>query len=427
MNLICLSIRRAYTRAGWLAICFLLLCGTAQAQALPDSLLAAAAEHPAVLRYQQQWESAAAGSRAAGFLPEPRLGAGYFIQPIETRVGPQRLRLSLSQAFPWPGTLAAMREQSSAMAAEAWFRYRDARAMQQEKLSLHWESLCAQAQVLVQERAMLSLLQQIEETLVIRYEVGTVPLSDVLSHRMRQDDARTSVARIEEEVQSLWRQVLLLAGLSPKAALPTALVQQELELLEDSHSPESHPAWQALEARLQTMQEAESLARLQGRPQLAAGIDYIITAPRSDMNVPDNGRNALAPTLSLSLPLFGKKYKASQEAAAAQSEAVGYAQEALRNDFALRWEQAHTALVNARKTLALAARQEQELDRLYDLTMRAFTSDEVPVTRVYALTDQMIYWQKQRVHARRDSNRAIRQLQYLQAVDTGTMPHATGR
>ena len=40
-------------------------------------------------------------------LPDPQIAFGYFIQPVETRVGPQQFKISASQMFPWIGTLKA--------------------------------------------------------------------------------------------------------------------------------------------------------------------------------------------------------------------------------------------------------------------------------------------------------------------------------
>ena len=40
-------------------------------------------------------------------LPDPRFAFGYFIQPVETRVGPQQAKISLDQMFPWFGQLKA--------------------------------------------------------------------------------------------------------------------------------------------------------------------------------------------------------------------------------------------------------------------------------------------------------------------------------
>merc|ERR1711974_383443 len=38
-------------------------------------------------------------------LPDPTFSFGYFISPVETRVGPQRAKVGLTQMFPWFGTL----------------------------------------------------------------------------------------------------------------------------------------------------------------------------------------------------------------------------------------------------------------------------------------------------------------------------------
>src|SRR5665648_328374 len=45
-------------------------------------------------------------------LPDPQLAFGYFIQPVETRVGPQQFKISATQMFPWFGSLKA-RENSA--------------------------------------------------------------------------------------------------------------------------------------------------------------------------------------------------------------------------------------------------------------------------------------------------------------------------
>ncbi|MEZ5011643.1 MAG: TolC family protein [Bacteroidales bacterium] len=49
---------------------------------------------------------------------DPQLAFGYFISPVETRMGPQLLKISASQMFPWFGTLKA-RENLSVMAAKS--------------------------------------------------------------------------------------------------------------------------------------------------------------------------------------------------------------------------------------------------------------------------------------------------------------------
>ena len=49
----------------------------------------------------------------AGVLPDPTVSLGYFVLPVETRLGAQRLKIGIRQSFPWLGTLAAQKEIAS--------------------------------------------------------------------------------------------------------------------------------------------------------------------------------------------------------------------------------------------------------------------------------------------------------------------------
>ena len=59
------------------------------------------------------------------FLVNPTLGFGYFISPIETRLGSQQTKISLSQIFPWFGTLSAKKDVASLMAAAQFEQFRN--------------------------------------------------------------------------------------------------------------------------------------------------------------------------------------------------------------------------------------------------------------------------------------------------------------
>ncbi len=65
-----------------------------------------------------------------GALPDPQVMFGVFVLPVETRVGAQRANFSVSQMFPWFGTLKAQ-EQVAAEKAKAKLQ-----AFEDEKLSL---------------------------------------------------------------------------------------------------------------------------------------------------------------------------------------------------------------------------------------------------------------------------------------------------
>ena len=62
-----------------------------------------------------------------GALPDLQLAFGYFIQPVETRLGPQQAKVSLTQAFPWFGTLNAKEDVATEKARAKFERFEEAR------------------------------------------------------------------------------------------------------------------------------------------------------------------------------------------------------------------------------------------------------------------------------------------------------------
>ena len=99
-------------------ISVLLLGFSAKAQTLEDSFREAAENNPGLQAQYKDFEAALQKVPQVSSLPDPTFSFGYFISPVETRVGPQRAKFSLSQMFPWFGTLAAKADAAS-LKAEA--------------------------------------------------------------------------------------------------------------------------------------------------------------------------------------------------------------------------------------------------------------------------------------------------------------------
>ena len=77
---------------------------------LPNLIQVAVARNPKVKAAKARWQATIEQYPQVTALPDPMLMYGYFLRSVETRVGPQRHRVSFSQAFPYPGTLDAAGE-----------------------------------------------------------------------------------------------------------------------------------------------------------------------------------------------------------------------------------------------------------------------------------------------------------------------------
>ena len=58
-------------------------------------------QNPTLVRLSREYQAARAKVRYIDELPDPKLGANFFISPIETAAGSQRANLTLSQMLPW--------------------------------------------------------------------------------------------------------------------------------------------------------------------------------------------------------------------------------------------------------------------------------------------------------------------------------------
>ena len=76
-----------------------------EGSSLNDYLAYAALNNPQLEAAFNRWKAALEMVSQAHTLPDPRFNYGYFIQEVETRVGPQEHRVGISQMFPWFGKL----------------------------------------------------------------------------------------------------------------------------------------------------------------------------------------------------------------------------------------------------------------------------------------------------------------------------------
>ncbi len=108
---------------------------------LDDLLRHALAANPDVQAARERWSAALERAPQAASWPDPRLGTKVFLEPIETRVGPQRVGLSLAQRFPWPGKRGLARSAAEHLADAEGARFLARRTALVAKVRETWLEL----------------------------------------------------------------------------------------------------------------------------------------------------------------------------------------------------------------------------------------------------------------------------------------------
>ncbi len=83
---------------------------------------------------------------------------GYFINPVETKLGPQQAKLSFTQMFPWFGTLGAKETTAEAFAKAKYDQFKDAKSQLFYNVKSTYYSLYFTSQAIAINKENLNIL-----------------------------------------------------------------------------------------------------------------------------------------------------------------------------------------------------------------------------------------------------------------------------
>lgn len=257
---------------------------------------------------------------------DPNLSFGYFISPIETRVGPQIARFSLTQMLPWFGTYKTKGD-IAAQTAEAEFEQ-----FQNQKLKLFLEvarqyyELSALRYTAELEDEQLQILVDLKSIVASNYENNKTNLVDVLRVDLEIDKQKSNIHILKNQDDALVTQLNQLMNrqlTTPIEILYPKQILEQKEFMQMDSIAKDHPRLASIRKRQAANKSALELAKKQAMPQFGLGLDYAIIQDRNVQNA-DAGQDAIMPMLSVSLPIFGKKNKSRKKAALLQGESLQF-------------------------------------------------------------------------------------------------------
>ncbi len=377
-----------------------LLSFSAQSQTLETYIATATSNNSEVLAKEKAFEAALQRIPQAKSLADPTLSAGVFVSPVETRVGPQRARVSLSQAFPWFGTLRA---QGNAAALEAEAAHKAlllARQTVAYQVAAAYYPLYEWQVQLTLEEDNISQLKQFKEIATAKYENGNGTLSDVLRVDIELEESVTKRDILLEQKTALFTRFnrLLHRADSSEVSLPDTLA---LPPLPSASVDAAHPALEAIRLQEQAAQARESVAQKAGMPRLGVGVDYVITGQRTDVaaGMADNGKDAWMPHVSVSLPLFRKKYEAAAKEARLSGEMYAQQHEALNNTFHSELENTRFELKKQHQLFGLYQRQISETKRILELEQAAYRNSGEEFEELIRLQLTLLAYRQKQISA----------------------------
>lgn len=344
-----------------------------------------------------------------GTLPDPEVAFAYFISPIETRLGPQQARISLTQMFPWFGTLGDKREMANIRAKAQFETFQEVRNrvfFQTKKALIELYELDRSIEIAEEN---LTILNSLVEISLRRYETNQATQVDVLRAQIEQEDLNTKLALLRDNQKVLIQKINELLNDSEVLEIQAPDTLRSDVVVSDQQSLkreliQQNPTLSRLRYKEESSREMRELAIKDGKPSFGLGLDYIFTGERSEMpDLTNNGKDALIARASFRVPLFRNKYNAKVQQAelniqSAQSQIVSK-----KNSLETDLEASLRDFYDANRRFELYdQKQIQRVNQALAIMMQAYSADSSDFEEILRMQRKLLDYQLNRIQALAD-------------------------
>ena len=297
------------------------------ASTLSDYLLYAALNNPGLEAAFNRWKAALEKIPQVRALPDPKLTYGYFIREVETRVGPQRQKIGVSQMFPWFGKLKLRGDVALEAANAERQRYETAKIkLFHEVKDAYYEYYYLGRAIAVTEEN-LRLLRSLESVAQAMYAAGRASHADTIRAQVEIGKIEDSLRGLRDLREPIVAKLNAALNRPPDAPLswPKEIPEEPVEQSDEqilAWLKAENPELKAIDFMAAKEQAAVKLAKKNYYPDIALGLDFVDTDEAAMSGTKDSGKDPVVAMLSITLPLWYAKYRAAVREAEARYEAA---------------------------------------------------------------------------------------------------------
>jgi outer membrane protein TolC len=386
------------------------------AQTLDDYFKIAAENNPGLQAMYKDYEAALQKVPQVNTLPDPTFSFGYFIAPVETRVGPQQAKFSLTQMFPWFGTLKVHGDVAALLAESKFQSFIDARNNLYLQVASAYYPLYELKEWIRIEQANLNILESYKTIANQNFKNGKGTLVDVLRVDIMLKDAQINLDILSDKEKPLLTTFNKLLN-RPENEIVHISDSLKPEILADNYRKDSllasNPKLKALNLKVEASKAAELAAHKQGLPKFGLGLDYVLVGERNDITSSDNGKDIIMPMISVSIPVFRGKYKASVKEAQFMQESYMYQQQEVANTLISEYEMAWFQVQQQLQLVSLYKQQVQTSEQSLNLLFTSYGNSGKEFEEVLRMQQQLLKYQKMRATALTQYQLALAKINYL--------------
>ena len=447
---------------------------TLHAQTLEDYLLQAVENNPGLKAAYARYQATAEQVNQAS-LPDPELQVGAFIRPMERFMGNQTADFRLMQMFPWFGMLSTQKEEAYHMGQAEYQLFLEEKNRLFFEVKSTWNKLLLLQgeQQLAQEN--LDYLMKYETLALMQYQAGnsidlpstsfrpakdssssTSPMSGmggatptpmqgsassssamsplpmagsssgltaILQIRLQIKELESTLQQLEanKEVLRYQFQQLLNRPMEADLVLPTTWERAQLPLAKQDYLEkikESNPMLGMFASEQMAFSQQAKMAKLEGKPMLGAGVNYMAFTSRLENGMPMGGEDMVMPMVTLSLPIYRKKISSKIKQADYLKNGAAMQQEETTNQLTLQWASAFRDWEESERLLNLYEAQVALVEQQLQVMETTFAGGNLALAEVLQTQQLLLDYRSKKLNALYQQHQSLAQLDALHSPNS---------
>lgn len=376
----------------------LLLVVSVKAQSLNEYLLIAADNNPELQAIQYRYQSALEKVTEVGSVPNTTVAIGYFAQPVETRVGAQKAKISATQKLPWFGTLGAKKESATFKANAELNNYDFVKRRLFLKIKTTYYELyeLKKSETIFQKN--IEILKTFEDLALIELENNRSTMVDILKIRMEKNELLNNLSGVQGNLKATQRTFNLLLNREENVAVVVLEdVQVNNSQIFSKELISDNPKIMQLENLKSSLEKSETAIKKDGLPSFGIGIDYGFVQPRDLANLEDNGKDIIVPMVAVSFPLFSKKYSSKQKQLQLEQKAIETTTLHTLNQLNILFETTQSKLENSKVSINTQVTNINEAERAKKVLLSAYETSKVDFQQLLEIQQLLLKFQLKKV------------------------------
>lgn len=281
---------------------------------LEDFFHLAALNNPGLAARYENWQAQLSLVAQAGGWPDPVLSYGYYLQSVETAVGPQEQRVALSQAIPWFGKLSARSDAQAERAKAARASLEQARLDLFERVAKAYYEYAYLGSAIAVTQENLELMRYQESVMRARYRTESASYANVIKAQVELGVLEDRLRTLKDRRRPLASRLNETLGRGADAPLPWPVSLEQPAFTPPTEDElhralaQNNPELKAIDHRLDALSKSITAAKRDGYPDFTLGVSTILTGTSELTSFPGQGKDAWMATVAVKLPLWRGKY-----------------------------------------------------------------------------------------------------------------------